>query len=439
MKKIISLLCVIALLLGVALSTTSCLSLSAIIDVLSSEEEPGEQTPPQDEGGNDEQNPPAGDENQGGNAAEGGEGGPDFLPDRDGAQESAEALTGPKRALLSTVSIVAKFTTRDELGYISDSAMAGAGVVYKLDKESGDAYIITNFHVVYNFKSVNPNGISNDISVYLYGQKYDDYKIPASYVGGSLNYDIAVLKVEDSEVIKNSPVLTAELGDSEAVRVFDKVFVIGNPEASGISVTEGIVSVESEDLPMMGADGKTEVKFRVMRVSAAVNSGNSGGGLYDENGNLIGIINAKRQGADIDNIGYAIPVNLAVALAENIIYNCDGNLKTSLYKCMLGVTVSIKATGLEINPDTEDVKITEEVYVKEISDSSIVKGKVLVGDVITSITVDGVRNEVTRLHHVTDNMLYARPGSTVTLEITRGSSNISVNIEMTESSVSIVL
>ena len=439
MKKIICLLCVITLLFGVVLSTTSCLSLSTILDALNSEEEPGAGLPEPDEGGEEEKNPPVGEGGENGNASEESEEGSDFLPDRDVAQESAEALAGPKRALLSTVSIVANFSVRDSFGQPGQSSMAGAGVVYKLDKESGDAYIITNFHVVYNVSSVNPSGISNDIIVYLYGQEYSDYKISASYLGGSLEYDIAILKVEDSEVIKNSPVLEAELGDSETVRAFDKVFVIGNPEAFGIAVTEGIVSVESEQLSMTGADGKTDVEFRVMRVSAAVNNGNSGGGLYDENGNLIGIINAKRQGSDVDNIGYAIPVNLAVALAENIIYNCDGNLKTSIKKCLLGVTISIEATGVEINPDTEDIRIREVVYVKEMTDSSIVKGKVLVGDVITAITVDGVRHEVTRLHHVTDNMLYARVGSVVTLEITRGDSNISVTIEMTDSSVTTVL
>ena len=73
---------------------------------------------------------------------------------------------------------------------------------------------------------------------------------------------------------------------------------------------------------MTAADNRTEVSFRVMRVDAPVNSGNSGGGLFDGQGKLIGIVNAKIVDEGVENIGYAIPSNVAVSIANNIIDYC---------------------------------------------------------------------------------------------------------------------
>ena len=465
MKKIISLIIMLALLAGTVLSTTSCFGLARMLgDITDTEDgEDGDSKAPglpdgDESGGSDDGNDSG---NNGGGNSDGGNGGSTppidsgddgnesggsvsdgFLPDRDGAQDAVDALTGKTRALFSTVTILTKFEVSYESIYGSSQTgtdtMAGSGVIYKLDKESGSAYIITNYHVVYNANAVAANGISDDIKVYLYGQEYADYAIEATFLGGAMNYDIAIIKVENSDILKNSPVVEATIGDSETVRVFDEVYAIGNPEGYGMAVTNGIISVESESLSMTGADGRTSVTFRVMRVSAAINSGNSGGGLYDANGRLIGIVNAKRQGADIDNIGYAIPVNLAVVLAENIIYHCDGLLKTAVYKCLLGVTITADSTGVVVDPDTGVITKTEVVIVKTVEESSVAKDKILVGDIITAITVDGVRHSVTRTHHLVDNMLSARIGSTVTVSVIRGSSSIDVTMVIPESAQSAI-
>ncbi len=459
MKKIISLIVLLALLAGTVFSTTSCFGLAEFIGNITEGSEGGEGgsgAPGLPEGGggtgdsgdtenngggnNENSDPPidSGDdgEQSSGSVSDG------FLPDREDTQNALDALTGKTRALFSTVTILANF----EVSYggiyggsqTGTDTMAGAGVIYKLDKEKGDAYIITNFHVVYNSNAIAANGISNNIKVYLYGQEYSDYAITATYLGGAMNYDIAILKIENSEVIKQSPVLAATLGDSEGVRVFDEVYAIGNPEGYGMSVTEGIISVESESLSMTSADGRTTVTFRVMRVSAAVNSGNSGGGLYDAGGKLIGIVNAKRQGADIDNIAYAIPVNLAAVLAENIIYHCDGLLKTAVYKCLLGVTITADSTGVVIDPETGVITKVDVVKVNSVEENSVASGKILEGDIITAITIDGVRHSVTRTHHLVDNMLSARVGSTVTVTVTRGSSSLDITVTIPESAQSAI-
>ena len=131
------------------------------------------------------------------------------------------------KALLSVVSIKCVFKTYSQGLYPGGSsskekAAAGSGVIYKLDKNRGEAYIITNYHVVYYSGANTENGISNDITVYLYGQESSEYAIPAKYVGGSMNYDLAVLKVEASRVLAESNAMAAEFADSNEVAVLDQ-------------------------------------------------------------------------------------------------------------------------------------------------------------------------------------------------------------------------
>ena len=340
----------------------------------------------------------------------------EFYPNQ--GSTSAENVAAKNRTLLSTVVIVSHF---------GNSPSAGSGVIYSIDKEKGDAYIITNYHVVYS----DSYGICDVAKLYLYGMRYENYEIPATFVGGSATYDIAVLKVEGSEVLKNSYAVAADFGDSEQVRVFDEVFVVGNPEGYGMAVTEGIVSVDSESLEMDGADG-SPIELRVMRVSAAINRGNSGGGLYANEGKLIGIVVAKRVGSDIDNIGYAIPSNLAKNLVDNIIYFCSDGSKTTIQRPLIGITITAKVVGVVIDEETGEVIKAEKIEISELSDTCIAKDLVAVGDVVNSITVNGVTVSVTRLHHVIDHMLTARVGTTVVMNITRGEETLDVTFTVPE-------
>lgn len=345
----------------------------------------------------------------------------DFYPGS--GQDDTSGVTAKARTLLSTVDIVVES---------SISAGAGSGVIYKLDKEKGDAYIITNQHVVY----ADGKATSAKISVYLYGMESSAYAIPATFVGGSVNYDIAVIKITGSEVLKNSYAMAAPLASSDDVRVFDTVYAVGNAAGGGLSVTDGIVSVESESLELSGADNST-VSLRVLRFDAAVNHGNSGGGLYDDQGRLVGIVCAKDVGTNVDNMGYAIPVDLAVKIANNIIHYCDNTNETQMKKALMGVTITAYVSGLEIEDDG-DLRRVQMVEVIEISPSSLADGKVKVGDVINSITIDGVTTIVTQVHHVTDAMIDARTGSTVVMNLTRGEKTMEITFTIPASAVNAV-
>ena len=352
----------------------------------------------------------------------------DKSEDSNSAEGTNDIALATSRGLRSSVSIFCEFVD-DTSAYYS----AGSGVILKLDKEKGNAFIVTNYHVVYS--SEFKDGISNKINVYLYGSEYADMGVEATYVGGSLYYDIAVLYVEGSDLIKNSCALAADVADSDNVSVGQTAIAIGNAEGLGISASSGIISIDSEYIDMVAPDDKTVVSFRVMRIDTAVNHGNSGGGLFNARGELVGIVNAKIIDEDVENIGYAIPSTLAIAVANNIIDNCfEKDCKTAM-RCLLGITVGTTSTSMVYNEDTGLVSIVETIGVVEVSESGIAHGLIKADDIMVSVTLNGVTKKITRQFHVIDLLLGARPGDVLKLTVQRGDETVTVSVEITEDCV----
>ena len=167
------------------------------------------------------------------------------LEDKTPSESSGMSVAATNRALLSSVVIRCA-------NQVPGSYIVGSGVIYELDKSRGNAYIITNYHVVYN-ESTGSLFSNSAIKVRLYGMDSDNYEIGAEYVGGSKEYDIAVLKITGSTILKNSDALPAIFADSENAFALDNVVAIGNPKGAGISATKGIISKESEYItPIVG-------------------------------------------------------------------------------------------------------------------------------------------------------------------------------------------
>ena len=345
------------------------------------------------------------------------------------------------KGLRSAVSIVCNFQATVQLGgwrpgsgntTTKNYTSEGSGVIYKIDKSEGDAFIITNYHVVYDASSNTENGISDDISIYLYGSELEEMAIEATYVGGSLYYDIAVLRVEDSEILKASDASEVSISDSDTVVPGESAIAVGNAQGLGISCTSGIVSVDSEYITMTAVDGKTAVSFRVMRVDTAINSGNSGGGLYDEDGNLIGIVNAKIVYEGVENIGYAIPSNVVASIAENIIDYCYGTDVERVQRALIGITVSASDSRIVYDAEEGLCRIVEKVFFYEINEGSLADGVLEVGDAVTSASINGVTREITRQYQIIDMMLDLRVGDTVNMNIVRDGVEMTVSITITE-------
>lgn len=340
---------------------------------------------------------------------------------------SAAATVG----LRSAVSIFCTHYEKGPVGANIPYYRAGSGVIYQMNKAQGDAFVITNYHVVFDADSRTKNGIAEEINLYLYGGELQGQEIKATYVGGSQNYDIAILRVEDSEILKNSDAIAATIGDSDEVRVGSTAIAIGNPESMGISASAGVISVDSEYITMTASDGVTSVDFRVMRIDTAVNHGNSGGGLFDESGKLIGIVNAKTEDETVENIGYALPSSTVTAVADNIIDFCYNSACENVRRPIMGVTVITAASTAVYDADAGTVRIVETVQIHEVSPGQI--GSVFqIGDILVSASLNGVVKEITRQHHVIDLMLTARPEDTVEFKVLRNGEEITLNITVTQ-------
>ncbi|MBR0343244.1 MAG: trypsin-like peptidase domain-containing protein [Oscillospiraceae bacterium] len=174
----------------------------------------------------------------------------------------------------------------------SISQGAGSGVFL-----TDDGYIVTNFHVIKN---------SNSVTV----TTTDGKEYPAEVIGYDEEEDLAVIKIEGTGF---SP---AVIGDSAAARVGDTAIAIGNPLGTlGGTVTTGIVSALDRQIEVEGQ------MMNLLQTNAAVSPGNSGGGLFNAKGELIGIVNAKSDGEDVEGLGFAIPSNTVKEVTADIMEN----------------------------------------------------------------------------------------------------------------------
>ena len=422
MKKALSLILALILIFSTVIFAVSC------GDSEDSQDASGGGAPDNDDTRGDESNP-----DQGGTGDESKP--PVFIPG--GSEDTDPAdLKNTSRALLSTVRVVAHFERY--LGYgqtsLSKTEKESAGVIYKLDRQAGDAIIITNFHAVYLKDAVSPNHVSDNIEIFLYGQESESYAIKATYIGGSLSGEVAVLKVSGSEVIKHSHATAVTPADSNGLHIFDRVFAIGNPEGRGLSATDGIVSVENDSISILGADGKTTIQLRTIRTNAVFgDDGNPGGGLFDKNGNLVGLLVPGKTGDNMDSMSYAIPSNLAIRIADILIENQTSSVTVGYKKYQLGISMAPSASGVIVDEVTGAVIKTEQIEITAIQDTSPLKGFALVGDIITSISVDGPEVSVSAMHILIEEMLRARLGSAVTITLERDGETLTKTVIMTES------
>ena len=193
----------------------------------------------------------------------------------------------------------------------------------------------------------------------------------------------------------------------------------GNPEGGGTSVTSGVVSVESEYISLTAIDNLTRVTMRVIRIDTAVNSGNSGGGLFNAQGQLIGIVNAKLKQNSVENIGYSIPSNVAIGIAQNIIDNCDGKDNQSAIKCLIGISVFTTDTCAKYNEDGS-ITLYDTVEIESLTETSIARGILKAGDILHKIKLaDQDEYTICRQFEMIDLLLNARVGDTVTITVLR--------------------
>lgn len=141
------------------------------------------------------------------------------------AEQLISLQTSINRSLLSAVSVTANFRVSASFPSLGSEVVqsAGSGVIVEVDREEGDMYVITNCHVVYDDAALDGE-ISNDVHVYLYGQEDERYAITAEVIGASLTYDIAVLRVDDSDTVRRSDAMAAGWTDAENISIGQTVY-----------------------------------------------------------------------------------------------------------------------------------------------------------------------------------------------------------------------
>jgi serine protease Do len=245
-----------------------------------------------------------------------------------------------------------------------------------------------------------------------------------------------VLKVSGSDVVKNSDALAAEWVDGEEAYIGESVYAVGNPEGEKMSVTVGIISKDSEDISVDLEESSTSsssTSYRVLRTDAAINGGNSGGGLFNTQGKVVGIINAKTVSEEVDNMGYALPAATSKRVVQNILDAYEGTETHGINKALIGITTTIQASYSYFNSQTNLTEIVDDVVVYSVDSTSKFASGLQVDDVIQNVTVtsaDGTVKEnmtVNRQHNISDAMLSVRAGDTVTLLVKRGDETFTVS------------
>ncbi len=341
-----------------------------------------------------------------------------------------ETTTATNKALQSSLQVYTEFTESGFMppyGMVTDTATyMGSAVIYSI--ESDYTYLITNYHVIYDVNANTSDKIAERIVCYLYGSAgapqatsekndnggtvydYGRYGIECSYVGGCASADIAIIKAETNR-LKEINQDVAEIEFAEGYSVGQTAIAVGNPGGEGISVTKGIVSVDNEFISL-SVDG-TARSYRSIRIDTALYGGNSGGGLFDVDGKLIGITNAGN--GDDQNINYAIPLHIVKNVAESILYYA-GQGERTVRKVTVGVEVTSKNSKYAYDANSQYGKIVEEVFIAAITSNSIAEGLGLkAGDRIVALKINGVEYAIERYFQIGDILYTVRQGDEISI------------------------
>ncbi len=294
----------------------------------------------------------------------------------------------------SVVGITTSITT-NYWGYKTTAAASGSGFII-----TEDGYILTNHHVIEN---------SNSIKVALYNG--ETYK--AEIVGYDESNDLAVIKIDAKGLTP------AILGSSDALNVGDEVVAIGNPLGElTFSLTSGYVSALDREITL-----SSNVTMDLIQTDCAINSGNSGGPLFNMYGEVIGITNAKYSGngssgeASIDNIGFAIPIDNVRSIFKSIIEN------GYVSKPYIGVSVA------DVSSETQSYGLPAGAAVKEIvEDSPAEQAGLEINDIITEANGKEIKSK----SDLVDMVKSASVGDVLKLKVYRQGQTIDIDITVSE-------
>ena len=311
--------------------------------------------------------------------------------------EQVADLVSPSVVVITTEQVV--YSQWSWYGQNQVESGAGSGVII-----SSDGYILTCAHVV--------DGASN-ITVTINDKDYT-----ATLVGEDTTSDIAVIKIDADGLTP------ATVGDSDGLKVGQSVMAVGNPLGElGGTVTGGMISALNRSVTIQGSSSVNTMSL--IQMDASVSPGNSGGGLFNMNGELVGIVNAKSSSSDAEGLGFAIPINDAIKVAQELLENGYVTGRPYLGITYLAVTDAQTASQLGVN--------AYGVYVVEVvKGGPAEKAGLQAGDRIVS--VDGT--EIASKDDLGTLMQKHAAGETLSITIARDGQMQTVNVTLGEKTAS---
>lgn len=286
--------------------------------------------------------------------------------------------------------------------YVTEGA--GSGVVM-----TADGYIMTNNHVI--------DGASK-ITV----TTSDDKEYEAKLVGTDSITDIAVLKISAKNLTP------ATYGNSDQLAVGDMAVAIGNPLGElGGTVSAGIISALDRELAI---DGKT---MTLLQTDASINPGNSGGGLFNGDGQLIGIVVAKSSGSNVEGLGFAIPINKAADVAQQLM---EKGYVSDQPSTGMSYAESSQGNGAAQffgnSQDSQSQSSSAAVYIQEVTGTNAKKAGFQSGDLVYA--VDGTR--ITSFNTLSSIVTSHKVGDKLTYTIVRGNQTKEIKLTLEEKKAS---
>ena len=311
--------------------------------------------------------------------------------------EQVADLVSPSVVVITTEQVV--YSQWSWYGQNQVESGAGSGVII-----SSDGYILTCAHVV--------DGAST-ITVTI-GDK--DYT--ATLVGEDTTSDIAVIKIDADGLTP------ATVGNSDSLKVGQSVMAVGNPLGElGGTVTGGMISALNRSVTIQGSSSVNTMSL--IQMDASVSPGNSGGGLFNMNGELVGIVNAKSSSSDAEGLGFAIPINDAIKVAQELLEN--GYVTGRPYLGITYLAVEDAQTAAQLGVNAYGVYVVEVV-----KGGPAEKAGLQAGDRIVS--VDGT--EIASKDDLGTLMQKHAAGDTLSITIAREGQMQTVNVTLGEKTAS---
>lgn len=289
--------------------------------------------------------------------------------------------------------------------YQQDVSSQGSGII--VAENDDELLIATNNHVVEGAED-----LTVCFTVDMDNEEDEEDKlVPAQVKGTDSSLDLAVIAVKLKDISDEvaEKIGIVQMGDSDAVEVGEWAVAIGNSLGYGQSVTFGIISALDREVTV--SDSNRIIKNRMIQTDAAINFGNSGGALLDMDGRLIGINSAKKAGSGVEGMGYAIPINTAKPIIEELMRQTT---RSKVDQDKMGALGLIPADVSEEAKQIYNIPVGAFVY-RLTENSAAEKAGIREGDIITKLDETTISSK----DELLNRMQYYEAGETVRVTVMR--------------------